>query len=140
MALILEKLEKGIQSMFDWFSENVLKASAYKWHLITSSKVPVEIQISDTKITSESRVKILGIYKDNRLNFDYHVRQLCKEASKKLHALARIFKYAEASKHRVLVNSFITSQFSYCHLIWTILSFNLDVSWSKNGTQDKKDS
>ena len=103
--------------MFDWFSENILKASAYKYHLITSSKVPVDIQISDIKVTRESRVKILGIYKDNRLNFDYHVRQLCKEANKKLHAMARIFKYVETSKRRVLVNSFITSQFSYCPLI-----------------------
>ena len=42
MILVLEKLEKGIQSMFDWFSENVLKANADKCHLIASSKLPVE--------------------------------------------------------------------------------------------------
>ena len=79
--------------MFDWFSENFLKANADKCHLMTSSKVPVDIQISDIKVISESRVKLLGIHIDNRLNFDYHVSQLCKKASKKLHALARIFKY-----------------------------------------------
>ena len=44
MIHILEKLEKGIQSMFDWFSENFLKANADKCHLIASSKVPVRIQ------------------------------------------------------------------------------------------------
>ena len=60
----------------------------------------------------------MGIHIDNRLNFDYHVSQFCKKASKKLHALARIFKYIETSKRRVLVNSFITSKFSYCPLIW----------------------
>ena len=38
MIYILEKLEKGIQSMFDWFSENVLKANADKCHLIDNSK------------------------------------------------------------------------------------------------------
>ena len=118
MIPILEKLEKGIQSMFDWFLENVLKANADKCHLIASSKVPVDIQISDIKVTSESRVKLLGIHIDNRLNFDYHVSQLCKKGSKKLHALARIFRYVETSKRRVLVNSFITSQFSHCPLIW----------------------
>ena len=56
MIHILEKLEKGIQSMFDWFSENFLKANADKCHLIASSKVPVHIQISDIKVTSESRL------------------------------------------------------------------------------------
>ena len=61
-------------------------------HLIASSKVSVDIQISDIKVTSESRVKLLGIYIDNNLNFDYHVNQFCKKTSKKLHALARIFK------------------------------------------------
>ena len=33
--------------------------------------------------------KLLGIHLNNDLNFDYHVNQLCKKASKKLHALAR---------------------------------------------------
>ena len=84
--------------MFDWFSENFLKADADKCHLIASSKVPVHIQISDIKVTSESRVKLLGTHIDNRLNFDYHVSHLCMKASKKLHALARIIKYVETSK------------------------------------------
>ena len=112
--------------MFDWFSENFLKANADKCHLIASSKVPVDIQISDIKVTSESRVKLLGIHIDNRLNFDYHVSQLCKKASKKLHVLAAIFKYVETSKRRVLVNSFITSQFSYCPLIWMFHSRRME--------------
>ena len=70
MIPILKKLEKGIQSMFDWFSKTFLKANADKSHLIASSNVPVDIQISNIKVTSESRVKILGIHIENRLNFD----------------------------------------------------------------------
>ena len=128
MIHILEKLEKGIQSMFDWFSENFLKASADKCHLIASSKVPVLIQISDINVTSESRVKLLGIHMNNRLNFDYHVSQLCKKASKKLHALARIFKYVETSKRSILVSAFIISQFSYCLLIWMFHSRKMEHS------------
>ena len=103
MIPILEKLKKGIQSMFDWFPENFLKANADKCHLITSSKVPVDIQISNIKVNSESRVKLLGIHIGNRLNFDYHVSQPCKKASKKLHALVRIFKYVEYLK--ILTNA-----------------------------------
>ena len=68
MIPILEKLAKGIQSMFDCFSENFLKTYADKCHQIASSKVPVDIQLSDIKVTSESRVKLLGIHVDNRLN------------------------------------------------------------------------
>ena len=68
----------------------------------------------------------MGIHLDNRLNFHCHFSQLCKKASKKLHALARIFKYVETSKRRVLVNSFITSQFSYCPLIWMFHSRRME--------------
>ena len=68
----------------------------------------------------------MDIHIDNRLNFDYHVSQLCKKASKKLHALARIFKYAETLKRRGLVNSFTTSQFSCCPLIWMFHSRRME--------------
>ena len=111
--------------MFDLFSKSFLKANAYKCQLIASSKIPVDIQVSDINVNSESRVKFLGIHVDNRFNFDYHVSQLCKKATKKLHALARIFKYVE-TKRRVLVNSFITSQFSYCPQIWMFLSRRME--------------
>ena len=42
-------------------------------HLITSSKSPVGIEVSNITIMSEEKVKLLGIYIDNRLNFDYHI-------------------------------------------------------------------
>ena len=31
---------------------------------------------------SEEKAKLLGVYIDNRLNFDYHISQLCKKARK----------------------------------------------------------
>ena len=95
MITILEKLEKGIQNMFDWFSENFLKTNADKYHLIVSSKVPVDTQMCNIKVTNESRVILLDIDIDNRLDFEYHVSRLCKNACEKLRALARIFKYVE---------------------------------------------
>ena len=57
IILILEKHEKGIQNMFDWFSEKILKVNTDKYHLIASCKVSVSIKISDVKVTSSSRVK-----------------------------------------------------------------------------------
>ena len=47
-----------------------------KCHLTASSKVSVDIQISNIKVIGESRVKLLGIHLYNRENFDYHVSLL----------------------------------------------------------------
>ena len=90
------------------------------------TKVLVNIKLSDIKVTSESRVKRLGINIDNRLNFDYNVSYFCKKASKKLHVLTWIFKYVETSKRKVLVNSFLKSQLSYCAIIWVFYSRRME--------------
>ena len=42
---------------------------------------------------------MLGVYIDNKLNFDYHVDQLCKKANKKLRALANLWNFNVHSHH-----------------------------------------
>ena len=53
----------------------------------------------------------------NNLNFDYNVNQLCKKASKKRHALARIAEYIDINKRGMFMKAFMSSQFSNCPLI-----------------------
>ena len=74
--------------------------------------------MANITIMSEEKVKLLGIHIDNRLNFDYHISQLCKKAGKKLHALTRVFKYIDISQRKSIANAFIVSQVTYCPLIW----------------------
>ena len=66
---------------------------------------------------SQEKVKLLGIYTDNRLNFDYHISQLYKKAGKRLKALTRVFKYMNISQRKLIAIAFIMSQFSCCPLI-----------------------
>ena len=55
---------------------------------------------------------------DQNLNFSEHVTNICKKASMKLHALARVSKYMSRNKLRIIMKAFIESQFGYCPLIW----------------------
>ena len=55
-----------------------------------------------------------------------HVASLCKKASQKLHALARISHYMGLDKRRNVMKAFITSHFSYCPLIWIFHSRSLN--------------
>ena len=69
-----------------------LVANAGKCHLITSSNLPVDIRITNTKISNMERVKFPGVNIEGRLNFDYDVNTLLKKANKKHHTLARVCK------------------------------------------------
>ena len=47
-----------------------------------------------------------------------HVNAICKKAGQRLHALASISSYLNVDKLRIMMNTFVMSQFSYCPLIW----------------------
>ena len=89
-----------------------------KCHLLTSTSEEVSVKIENEIIKNSLQEKLLGIVVDNRLTFEPHVKNLCKKAGQKLHALARIANYMDISKKRSIMNAFILSQFSYCPLIW----------------------
>ena len=82
MISVFGQLKRGIDKIFDWCKKKILKGSAGKCHLITSSKTPVEIEVSNITIMSEEKVKLLGIHVDNRLNFDYHSVKSAKRLGK----------------------------------------------------------
>ena len=68
----------------------------------------------------------IGIKIDNKLRLNAHVEDLCKKASRKIHALARVTSYMTVSKRRTLMNAFFRSQFSYCSLMWMCHSRTLN--------------
>ena len=54
-----------------------------------------------------------------------------EKASQKLHALARVSAFVNPDKLRLLMNSFIKSQFSYCPLIWMFHDRGLNAKVNK---------
>ena len=77
-------------------------------------------------IHNSENEKLLGVYFDSKLNFKTHVTKLCKKAGQKLHALARISNFMNLNNRKMLMNAFISSQFSYCPLIWMCHSRSLN--------------
>ena len=63
---------------------------------------------------------------DEKLNFEEHISGvILKEANKKLCALTRISKFMTQEKLKILLRSFIESQFNYCPLVWMFRSRTL---------------
>ena len=98
---------------------------------LTSTSEEVSVKIENEIIKNSLQEKLLGIVVDNRLTFEPHLKNLCKKAGEKLHALARIANYMDISKKRSIVNAFILSQFSYCPLIWMFHITCIKLSWGK---------
>ena len=57
---VLDNLQGALGKMFHWFSTNNLVANSGKCHLLTTSKTPIDIHISNTEILNKERVKLLG--------------------------------------------------------------------------------
>ena len=90
-----------------------------KWHLLLSEKREgYFIKIGNEYIYNSTDWKILGVYFDNKLNFNIHLNKLCKKASQKLHALARVSTFMSCRQRKTIMTAFIQSLFSYCPLLW----------------------
>ena len=112
----INTLQDSSVKLFDWFPKNSITANANKCHLLLSKNIKHVACINHIQIENNTSEKLLGVTIDSELKFDIHVNNLCKKATQKLNALARISGYMDSSKKRTRVKAFINSHFSY--LVW----------------------
>ena len=62
--------------------------------------------------------KLVGFHFDNKLTFEKHIIDICRTASRKIHALARITLCLDISKRRMIMNASFNPQLNYCPPIW----------------------
>lgn len=114
------KLDCG--NAIKWFKDNGMQANADKFQfMLVSPRITDAISINiceNVTITSEPHVKVLGIIIDRNLNFSEQVSASCKKAARQLNALARISNFLDIDTRKIIFNSFIRSNFSYCPLVW----------------------
>ena len=119
---VISQLEKSSKSIFEWFENNGLKGNPDKCHLVLSKNENFEANINENRISNARFEKLLRVIFDSQLNFNHHISKICKTASNKLHALARVSHYMDEDKRRILFNSY----FFICPLV----NYNL-----RSGTQ-----
>ena len=115
---LLNTLENETTLILDWFRKNEMKPNDDKCHLIVCNEENVSVTLRNKTISAAETVELLGVKIDKNLNFTEHVSELCKKGNQKLHALARISRYLDKSKLRIIMKTFIQSQFNYCPLVW----------------------
>ena len=111
-----------------WFENNFMKLNQDKCHFLVNAKTNEHLwlKVGDIMIWESSSEKLLGIIIDKNLNFNEHLSHLCNKISQKVSALARVSKLLPFHRKRLLLKTFIESQFSYCPLIWMFCSRKLN--------------
>ena len=115
---MLKTLEAETNTVLNWFKMNEMKSNDDKCHLIVINNNNTSVCLGSEIIESSNSVELLGVTIDNNLKFIEHVSYLCKKGNQKLHALARISKYLCFEKRKLIMRTFIESQFNYCPLVW----------------------
>ena len=69
-------LEKTTSDLFQWFSNNGMKANADKCHLLLSTKEKITANASNLKITNSNKEKLPCVTTDNHLKFESHIGSL----------------------------------------------------------------
>ena len=92
----------------EWFENNSMKLKDDKCHLLISGHIYENVwaQTGNAKIWERKTQKLLGVKIDRTLNFDEHVRFLCKKAERKLSVLFRLSSYMNVRLFFLLVTSY----------------------------------
>ena len=115
---LLKTLETETNLVLKWFRINEMKANDDKCHLLVANQENVSVTLGNEIIEATDSVEILGVTIDKNLDLNEHVSNLCKKGNQKLHALARISNYLSKDKLKIIMKTFIQSQFNYCPLTW----------------------
>ena len=124
LPTLLHNVEYDTLYAIMWFDANYMKLNEDKCHFLVAGNTPEYLwaKVGETLVWESKDEKLLGFTIDKKLNFNKHLSILCKKVSGKVSALARITKIVPFDKKRLLMRTFIESQFSYCPLIWMFCS------------------
>ena len=134
---VLNLLEGDSKKLYLWYKLNWLKPNSDKYHLLLSNHdKSLELTVYNDKVKNSSEEKLLGVTFDNDFSRVAHVKNMCKKASKKLHALYRVCRYITLNQRTIIMKTFIESQFGYCPLIW-IFHGNRTLNNTMNNIQER---
>ena len=125
---LLHNLEYDTQSAIVWFDNNYMKLNQDKCHFLITGNVIEHLwaKVGDELIWESAEEKLLGVTIDKNLNFNSHLSSLCNKVGQKVTVLSRIVKLLSFHQRRIILKTFIESQFSYCTLVWMFCNIEMN--------------
>ena len=115
---VISKLQSLAFRLFKWFENNHMKVKLGKSHILLSNKKTEKVKINDVLLTSSVEEKLLGTTLDSELKFEKYITGICNKVSQKNTCSVQNYKLIPLRKRRLLMITFVESQFNYCPLIW----------------------
>ena len=116
-------LEKTSDICIKWFKLNKMKVNPSKFqsmHLKRDNNKTITFNIDNKELVPTSKVKLLGV--TDKLDFNFHIDVICKKASKQINALRRVSRLLDSDTKLLIFNSFVSSVFNYCPVVYTNFS------------------
>ena len=123
VSQLIDMLELESNIATDWFTKNEMIINPDKFQAIILDKkksnlTNIPLTIHNQTIKSVPSVELLAIHLDDKLNFNLLISNTCRSAANQLNALIRLKSYLSFNAKRVLINSYIISNFINCPLVW----------------------
>jgi len=121
---LLDKLTRATDIALRWFKSNCMLANATKFQFIVfgNKPEPLSLPVQNSNLQNLPHVKLLGVTLDHKLNFNDHIRNICRKTAWQLAAFGRIAKYLDVQARLTIFRSFIESNFQYCKVVWHFCS------------------
>ena len=122
LAEVKNCLSTDSHAVTKWLYQNHMGLNAWKCHFISLGKDTGNETFNFKSLVMKNSKEhtILGVTTDNKITFKSHIKNLCKKASQKIAALSRLSNHLNNSQKRLLLNSIVESQFTYCPLAFWI--------------------
>ena len=78
---VITSLKQAAEELYEWFTNIHMKDNHDKWHLLINTLTPISIKVKNIK--NRDNEKLLGVTVDANLNFNRHLENILKKASKK---------------------------------------------------------
>ena len=126
LSLVSRLLQSEAEVTVRWFCENAMEANPSKSQgiLFKGNKQADDFKLSvnEHDIEFSKSMTSLGICIIDTLTFDSHINDICLKASRQISALQRLTGLLDYPSRRAIYNSFISSHFNYCPLVWFFTS------------------
>ena len=98
-------LETGSNTAIKWFQNNKMIVNPGKFQAIIIEEkkkchTNETLKIGDKIINASSPVKLLGVQIDDKLNFNFHISNICRSAANQLNVLIKLKSFLAFEKRR----------------------------------------